>query len=93
MGVCVLGPSVVSDTPWTVALQAPLSMGFSRQEYRSGLPFPPPGGLTNRGTEPLSPVPPALAGRCFATEPPYAGLGELRSSEIVGPLEVGVFRN
>ena len=32
-------------TPWTVALQAPLSMGFSRQEYWSGLPFPPPGNL------------------------------------------------
>ena len=80
-------------TPWIVAHQAPLSMVFSRQEYQSGLPFPPPGDLTNRGIEPLSPVPPALAGRFFATEPPYVGLGELRSSEIVGLLEVGVFRN
>ena len=42
--------SVVSDsvTPWTVACQAPLSMGFSRQEYWSGLPFPPPGDLPDR---------------------------------------------
>ena len=39
-------------TPWTVAGQAPLSMGFSRQEYWSGLPFPSPGDLPNPGTEP-----------------------------------------
>ena len=43
-------------TPWTVACQAPLSMGFSRQEYWSGLPFPPPGDLPDPGTEPRSPV-------------------------------------
>ena len=49
---------VVSDsaTPWTVALQVPLSMGFSRQEYWSGLPFPSPGYLPNLGTEPGSPA-------------------------------------
>ena len=41
-------------TPWTVALQAPLSMGFSRQEYWSGLLFPPPGDLSNPGIEPES---------------------------------------
>ena len=39
-------------TPWTVARQAPLSMGFSRQEHWSGLPFPPPGDLPDPGTEP-----------------------------------------
>ena len=39
-------------TPWTVAHQAPLSMGFSRQEYWSGLPFPPPGDLPNTGIKP-----------------------------------------
>ena len=39
-------------TPWTVARQAPPSMGFSRQEYWSGLPFPPPGDLPNPGIEP-----------------------------------------
>ena len=54
-------------TPWTVAHQAPLSMGFPRQEYWSGLPFPPPGNLPNPGIEPVSL---ALAGRFFTTEPP-----------------------
>ena len=43
-------------TPWTVARQAPLSMGFSRQEYWSGLPFPSPGDLPNPGIEPGSPA-------------------------------------
>ena len=42
--------------PWTVALQAPLSMGFSRQEYWSGLPCSPPGDLPNPGIEPRSPT-------------------------------------
>ena len=41
-------------TPWTVACQAPLSMGFSRQEYWSGLPFPPPGDVPDPGIEPVS---------------------------------------
>ena len=50
-------------TPWTVAHQAPLSMGLLRQEYKSGLPFPPPGDLPNPGIGPLSP---ALAGRFFS---------------------------
>ena len=52
-------------TPWTVAQQAPLSMGFPRQEYWRGLPFPPPGNLPNPGIEPVSPVALALAGRFF----------------------------
>ena len=43
-------------TPWTVALQAPLFMGFSRQEYWSGLPFPSPGDLPNQGIEPGYPT-------------------------------------
>ena len=43
-------------TPWTVAHQAPLSMGFSRQEYWSGLPFPSPGDLLDPGIEPRSPA-------------------------------------
>ena len=42
-------------TPWTVAYQAPLSTGFSRQEYRSGLPFPSPGDLPDPGIDPGSP--------------------------------------
>ena len=45
---------------WTVARQAPLSMGFSRQEYWNGLPRPPPGDLPDPGIEPTSPVAPAL---------------------------------
>jgi len=52
-------------TPWTIALQAPLSIGFSRQEYWSGLPFPAPGDLPDPGIEPTSLESAALAGRCF----------------------------
>ena len=56
--VCVLNCSVMSDSlpphGWTVARQAPLSMGFARQEYWSGLPCPPPGGLPHPGTETMS---------------------------------------
>ena len=54
-------------TPRTVACQAPLSMGFSRQGYWSGLPCPPPGDLPNPGIKPESVVSPALAGRFFTT--------------------------
>ena len=61
--------SVTSDsaTPWTVAPQAPLSMGFSRQEYWNGLPCSPPGDLPNRGIKPKSPY---IAGGFFTTELP-----------------------
>ena len=60
---------VVSDLLWTlVAHQAPLSMGFSRQEYWSGLPFPSPGDLPGPGIELESPAHPALAGRFFSAE-------------------------
>ena len=51
--------------PWTVALQGPLSMEFSKQEYWSELPFPPPGDLPDLGMEPASLVSPALPGRFF----------------------------
>ena len=54
-------------TPWTIACQAPLSMGFSRQAYWNGLQFPPLGDLPDIGMKPLSP---ALAGRFSITEPP-----------------------
>ena len=54
-------------TVWTVASQAPLSMGFPRQEYWSGLPCPPPGHLPNPGIESKHPVSPALAGGFFTT--------------------------
>ena len=58
--------------PWTIAPQAPLSLGFSRQEHWSGLPFHFLGDLPNPGIKPLSP---ALAGRFFTAEP-YTGLGQ-----------------
>ena len=54
-------------TLWTGARQAPLSMGFPRQEYWSGLPFPSPGDLPDAGIELMSP---ALAGGFLRTEPP-----------------------
>ena len=55
-------------TPWTVAYQAPPSMGFSRQEYWSGLPFPSPGDLPNPGIEPKSP---AFQADALTSEPIY----------------------
>ena len=66
--VCVQSISHVRlfAIPWTVARQAPLSMGFSRQEYWSGLPFPSPGDFPNPGIKPVSP---ALTGRFF--DPPH----------------------
>ena len=54
-------------TLWTVALQTPLSMGFSKQEYWNGLPCPPPGNFPNPGIEPVSLRSPALAGRFITT--------------------------
>ena len=59
-----------SCNSWAVAFQAPLSMGFPKQEYWSVLPFPSPGDLPDPGIKPESPVSPALAGGFFTTEPP-----------------------
>ena len=70
---CLFRCQVMSDsfvTPWTVAHQAPLSMGFSRQEYWSGMPFSPPGDLLDPGIKPTSP---ALQVDSLPSEPP--GLG------------------
>ena len=58
-------------TPWTVAHQAPLSMGFSRHGYWSGLPGPPPRDLPNPGIEPTSLTSPALTGGFFTTSAPW----------------------
>ena len=55
------------ETPWTVAHQAPLSMGFSRQEYWSGLPCYPPEDLPDPGIKPKSPMSPGLAGVFLTT--------------------------
>ena len=76
--------SVVSDslcTLWTVACQAPWSVGFFRQEYWSGLPFLPPGDLANFKC--VSPASPALAGGFFTTEPPGKSLFHLVFENIM----------
>ena len=54
---------------WTVACQAPLSMGFSRQEYWSGLPFPSPGDLPDPGTEHMAPLSSVLQAESSLNEP------------------------
>ena len=65
MKVKLLSHVLLFVTPWTVAHQVPLSMGFSRREYWNGLPFPSPGDLPDPGIEPGSPVLQA-----FRSEPP-----------------------
>ena len=68
--VCMLSHVRLFVTPWTVARQAALSMEFSRQEYWSGLPFPPSGDLPDPRIEVTSLASPALAGGFFTTELP-----------------------
>ena len=69
-------------TLWTVAHQAPLSMGFSKQEYWNGLSCPPPGDLSHPGIEPTSLMSPALAGRFFTVAPPGKPFRLLRDSDM-----------
>ena len=65
--------SVMSDSlQWTADLQAHLSMGFSRQEHWSGLPFPPPGDLRTQGSNLCLPASPALQADSLPTEPPQS---------------------
>ena len=71
-----------SVTPWTVAFQT-LSMGFSRQEYWSGLPFPSPGDLPDLGIEPMSLMSPALAGEFFTTSTTWEALQGSGSQSVV----------
>ena len=75
-------------TPWTVAHQASPSMGFSRQEYWSGLPFPSPGDLPNPGIEPESP---ALEADALTSEPPgkpkNTGVGSLFLLQWIFPTQ------
>ena len=73
--------------PWTVARQAPLSVGFSRREYWSGLPFPPPGDLPHAGMETASLVSPALAGGFFTNCAPYEAHKLLNLKSILLPLD------
>ena len=69
--MCVKGKSLQSCpilfNPMVCRPQAPLSMGFSRQEYWNGLPCPPPGDLPDPGIKPASLLPPGLSGRFFTT--------------------------
>ena len=65
MHQCLLSHVCLFATPWTVAHQALLSMGFLKQEYCSGLPFPPPGDLPDPEVKPAPPVSPALVGGFF----------------------------
>ena len=64
----------LSSTPWTVTHQTPLHMGFSKQEYWSGLPFPPPRDLPNPGIKPTPLMSPALAGGFFTTSATWEAL-------------------
>ena len=71
-----LSPVQLFVTPWTVAYQVPLSVGFSRQGYWSGLPFPSPEDLPDSGIEPWSPT---LQADALPSEPFGRNLGEKRS--------------
>ena len=78
--VCVCVQSLSCVWPFVAsAYQAPLSMEFSRQEYWVGLPFPPPGDLSNPGIKPASLASPVLAGKFFTTELPGKPSGILLS--------------
>ena len=72
--------SVMSDsaTPWTITYQVPLSMGFSRQEYWSGLPFPSPRDLPDPGIEPRSS---ALQADALPSEPPGKPISTLTATQ------------
>ena len=92
----LLSHEVVSNTfaiSWTEASQPPLSMGFLRQEYWSGLPFPLSGDLPDPGIEPSSP---ALAGGFFTTEPPGKSLQyqqvqvDSKASQVIPMLHLGL---
>ena len=86
-----LSPVQIFATPWTVAFQAPQSMGFPRQECWSGLPFPSPRDLCTPGREPVSH---ALAGGFFPTEPPgkpWVRASYNRHAKVVGGMENGFF--
>ena len=78
-----------SATPWTVAHQAPLPMGFPKQEYWSWLPCLPPRNLPDAATEPMSPASPAMAGRFFTTEPPGKPKQSHRYKEKLGGYQRG----
>ena len=76
-------------TAWTAARQAPLSMGFSRQEYWSGLPCPPPGDLPNPGIEPRSPT---LQADSSLSEPPGKRSGPQQRQKWGGGAQAGIWK-
>ena len=80
-------------TLWTVTRQAPLSMGFSRQEYWSGLPFPPPGDLPNRGIKPVALVSLALQAYPIPAEAPMGTHTYVHSIYFVGTALVASDKN
>ena len=80
-------------TLWTVACQAPLSMGFSRQEYCSGLPCPPPRDLPNPGIRSVSLTSPAFAGRFFTTSATWEAHRLERGAEIILVIMLENFSN
>ena len=69
----------------TIVYQAPLSMGFSRQESWSGLPYPSPGDLSDPGIEPVSLTSPALAGRFFTTSGKVSPWGPSNTTILGSP--------
>ena len=73
----------LSVTLWTVTHQAPLSMGFSRQEYWSGLPCPSPGDLRDPGIEPMSLMSPALSGGFFTTSATWEALSKRYGANLL----------
>ena len=82
---CVLsyfGHVQLFETLWTLAHRDPLSKGFFRQEYWSGLPYPPPGDLPDPGMELTSLMSPALAGGYFTTSATWEAHDILRTTEI-----------
>ena len=70
------------ETPWTVTLQAPLPLEFSRQGYWNGLPFPTPGDLPHPGMEPASPASPRSAGGFFTTSTTWEALKHLKKDSM-----------
>ena len=93
---CVVSHVWLLETPWTVACEASLSMGFSRQEYWSGLPRPPPGDLPKPEIEPVSLTSPALAAAYCRSVSPHSWCGHLKGREgsRIGQLKVRMwYRN
>ena len=78
MCACVLGRVRLFATPWTIACQAPLSVGFPRQEYWSGLPFPLSGYLHHPGIDPTSLASLALSGAFFTSEAPVYDTNKIK---------------